>query len=72
MGGVAENLIGKQFGRLVVIARAENGPSREVMWECSCSCGTRKVTFVAGLFEKCREFPRIRRFTAPTISGNER
>lgn len=41
----AENLIGKRFGRLVVIQRAENDKSRHAQWLCNCDCGN---TIVVG------------------------
>lgn len=43
MARKCEDLVGREFGRLKVIARAPdyirgNG-KKEVMWECKCSCG---------------------------------
>lgn len=32
-----------QFGRLKVIRRAENAPSGNLRWTCSCDCGTEVV-----------------------------
>lgn len=32
------NLIGKRFGRWVVLSRAENGKRRGTRWLCQCSC----------------------------------
>lgn len=34
-----KNLVGEQFGRLAVIARAPNGPSGQTAWRCRCDCG---------------------------------
>lgn len=38
-----EDLVGRQFGRLTVVARAPDyirkDGRKEVMWECECSCG---------------------------------
>ena len=36
------DLTGRQFGRLVVLARAENGRTRHPRWLCRCSCGNEK------------------------------
>lgn len=33
------DLIGKRFGRLVVMERAENAPGRHATWRCRCDCG---------------------------------
>ena len=47
MGGLldmprtAENLIGKKFGRLTVISRAETD-KKGVWWNCQCECGNIK------------------------------
>lgn len=42
---VKENLVGREFGRLVVIEEAptkisKSGKTRRVMWKCKCECGT--------------------------------
>ena len=42
---VKENLVGRKFGRLVVIEEAptkisKSGKTRRVMWKCKCKCGT--------------------------------
>lgn len=39
----APNLIGLQFGRLTVVARAENSKSLNSRWVCLCECGGEKV-----------------------------
>ena len=43
-GHLAENLIGRRFGSLTVIGRADNrGKNRTVTyWVCKCDCGTEK------------------------------
>lgn len=33
------NLLGKRFGKLVVIARAESSKCYHAMWVCRCDCG---------------------------------
>ncbi len=37
------NLIGKKFGRLVVIKRMDNNKQRQSMWLCVCDCGNEKI-----------------------------
>jgi hypothetical protein len=37
------NLIGQQFGRLVVTGRAENAKRGFAQWHCRCSCGNHVV-----------------------------
>lgn len=42
---VKENLVGRKFGRLIVIEEAptkisKSGKTRRVMWKCKCECGT--------------------------------
>lgn len=39
MAGHIINLIGRTFGRLIVIERAENSRFRKARWRCKCSCG---------------------------------
>lgn len=34
-----QDLTGQRFGKLTVIARAENGGDRYVRWKCQCDCG---------------------------------
>lgn len=40
---MVENLVGRTFGRLVVISRAENDKHGCTRWNCRCACGTEKV-----------------------------
>lgn len=37
------NLIGKKFGKLAVIERAENDKSGQTQWLCECDCGNRII-----------------------------
>lgn len=37
------NLIGKRFGRLIVIERAENDKNNKARWLCRCDCGNEKI-----------------------------
>ena len=39
MGRKVIDLIGRRFGRLVVIERMENNKWGELMWKCKCDCG---------------------------------
>lgn len=41
--GCSRNLIGKSFGRLMVIERVENNKFGQLMWKCICSCGNEKI-----------------------------
>lgn len=38
----AENLVGKRFGRLVVLQRAGLTKCRSALWLCRCDCGSEK------------------------------
>ena len=38
-----KDLIGKRFGRLVVIKRVENDKHNKVQWLCQCDCGNKKI-----------------------------
>ncbi len=42
--GVAKNIVGQRFGRLVVLRRARSTPTREALWECRCDCGNTTTT----------------------------
>ena len=42
MGSVAINMVGRRFGRLTVIERAETPPftvNNHAWWHCKCDCG---------------------------------
>ena len=51
------NLIGNRYGRLLVLARAENSKANKARWLCRCDCGIEKVIFatalVGGLSKSC-------------------
>jgi hypothetical protein len=49
VGHTAVDLTGRQFGKLVVIARAENDRWQHARWLCRCSYGTEKVVPAANL-----------------------
>lgn len=37
------NLVGKKFGKLLVIAKAENDKNGKSQWRCKCECGTKTI-----------------------------
>lgn len=43
-----ENLLGKKFGKLTIIARDVNSKSGKAMWKCKCDCGKIKEKSVTG------------------------
>jgi hypothetical protein len=43
MANKVKDLLGQQFGRLTVIARAGKASSGHVEWLCECSCGKQKT-----------------------------
>jgi len=53
----AKNLVGKKFGRLTVIERAENDKYKNACWLCQCECGNKKiikgVNLVRGFTKSC-------------------
>ena len=46
---MVENLIGKRFGRLVVISRAPNGRNWHTRWNCICDCGNQCIVSASHL-----------------------
>lgn len=51
-----KDLVGKRFGRLVVISRAAN-KSGQTQWLCLCDCGSTKIiqgsSLTSGLTRSC-------------------
>jgi hypothetical protein len=45
----SENLIGKRFGKLTVIGRAENDKHKHIGWICKCECGNEKIVSTSSL-----------------------
>lgn len=45
---LVKNLLGKTFGRLHVIQRAENTSQGQARWVCQCSCPDHTITVVTG------------------------
>ena len=43
-----ENLVGKRYGKLTVIEKAENAPNGHARWICKCDCGKMKEKPVLG------------------------
>lgn len=65
------DLTGKKFGRLTVISRGEISPSKKIMWNVRCDCGTEKAVVGAsmtrGLTTSCGCYSReVRRQTSRT------
>lgn len=48
-GKFATNLVGQQFGKLVVVARAENASDGGSRWLCQCECGRKPVVHARSL-----------------------
>lgn len=55
--GVVLDLLGKRFGKLLVIQRKENSRHKEAMWLCKCDCGGEKVAYgmrlKSGMTDNC-------------------
>jgi hypothetical protein len=50
-GRFAPDLIGKVYGNLTVIGRAENTPYKKSMWICRCICGKEKTIMAGNLIK---------------------
>ena len=44
-----KNLVGRRFGKLIVIEIAGRTAAKKVLWKCRCDCGNEKVIIGAGL-----------------------
>ena len=44
LGRFADDLLGRRFGRLVVVGRASNLPGGHARWRCICDCGHKTVS----------------------------
>ena len=42
-----KDLLGKRFGRLTVIAPAENTKAGKARWICRCDCGNERLLLLA-------------------------
>lgn len=42
---------GKRYDRLLVVSRAENGPSNQVRWNCICDCG-KEIAVIANTLNR--------------------
>lgn len=49
MARVKANLVGKEFGRLLVTQSAGQDKNRCAMWKCRCKCGTRVTVYGSDL-----------------------
>ena len=43
------NLMGKRFGRLIIIQEAEQNKYGHTMWKCLCDCGKTRIVYSASL-----------------------
>ena len=75
--GKFKNLIGRRFGKLVVIKRVENNDQNKVRWLCQCDCGNTHITIshnlTHGLCQSCgclqQEINQQRRCNTYDLSG---
>ena len=69
----AVDLIGKKFGRLKVVSRAESSKWRESRWNCVCDCGKETTVLVraltSGVTTSCGCLQRERVTERLTIHG---
>lgn len=68
LGSVAEDLVGRRFGKLLVIARAGQ-LSNQAAWECWCDCGVVEVktrqalrTAKAAACGKCKKWEELEKW----------
>lgn len=47
--GAIINITGLKFGKLTVSSRSEIKKGKEILWECICDCGGKKITRAADL-----------------------
>ena len=40
---IGKDITGQRFGRLLVVARADNPRRNGIAWQCVCDCGTPRV-----------------------------
>lgn len=52
MGRKAKDIIGKRFGRLIILERAENGAKGNPRWLCKCDCGNTTTVYWVNLKSK--------------------
>ena len=45
MGRPAKNLIGQQFGNLIVLERAGSTSDGHALWKCECQCSEHKIVY---------------------------
>ncbi len=46
---MAHDLMNQRFGRLIVVERLPNSPTRHARWKCVCNCGNTHEAFAATL-----------------------
>ena len=73
--GVSENLIGRQFGRLMVLSktRVQLKHKEQIKWVCSCVCGKEvavsTTNLIRGVTQSCGCLRKERSAAALTIHG---
>ena len=72
-GAIAEDLTGHRFGEWEVKRREKNKNGR-VMWECQCSCGTRRIISAqelkAGKTNSCRNPVHTNLYNRKNLEGS--
>ena len=70
MGRKAANLLGRRFGRFLVVAPAPIGRGSQTRWLCKCDCGTERVVFSTSLIASEREKRHVVYSCGCAHSGN--
>jgi hypothetical protein len=75
------DMLGQKFGRLTVVARAENGKDKHRRWHCKCECGGETIAWTSSLrrgrSKSCgclhsEAVTHALRRRLPNVQGNER
>lgn len=71
--GTFNNLVGRRFGRLVVVSRGANAPRGRTRWTCDCDCGAtalvHAVSLINGHTQSCGCLQRQRTSDAAKTSS---
>jgi hypothetical protein len=71
---VVIDLMGKKFGRLTVISRADNSKQGQAMWLCMCDCGTKhtvkSIILRRGISKSCGCLEIEARYTSQRTHGH--
>lgn len=49
MSAATENIVGRRYGRLVVVSRAPAGKRGVTRWNCRCDCGNKATVFASNI-----------------------